>query len=453
MHGTIIGVSRNHRPIICFQQVNPGAQLRVLILAGQHGDERPAQRTVRPILDLAPAELALRLPAIRLAVVPEANPDGWATQTRCNADGVDLNRDHELLFSRETEAVHRFVQEWHPHVILDLHSYRPRRRHLLSRNVVLDHDVFVDVPSHPAILARPGNGASMEILRRLLAAVVARDVRADRYALVLDSGRVRHSTLDVVDARNGLTLRFGAFTILIENRQPRRDESTVDRLRLRGAQERALWATLEWLDGNPGLFTCPDSPVPKSQIPLSFNYADGRNGFSLAARDAKKGRPVCVTFSRYSSSLRVRRSVTLPAGYAVPRTHVSLIDLLHRHGFASVECGPDKAWLVERLRIGWAGSLRGLGQASRKVMVLPNRTKLELDAYEVFPTSQPGGDALAVFLEPESKHGLHRFPAMGIPLNASSWYPVLRVCDDEIASLERTGPMYGLERTASSPSH
>jgi len=32
-----------------------------------------------------------------------------------------------------------------------------------------------------------------------------------------------------------------------------------------------------------------------------------------------------------------------------------------------------------------------------------------------------------VFLEPESKHGLHRLSAMGIPLVAPSWYPVLRV--------------------------
>ena len=52
---------------------------------------------------------------------------------------------------------------------------------------------------------------------------------------------------------------------------------------------------------------------------------------------------------------------------------------------------------------------------------------MELEPYEIFPTHQNGGEALAVFLEPESKHGLHRFASMGIPLVAPSWYPVLRV--------------------------
>jgi len=55
----------------------------------------------------------------------------------------------------------------------------------------------------------------------------------------------------------------------------------------------------------------------------------------------------------------------------------------------------------------------------------------ELDGYTVFLTRQGGGDALAVFLEPESKHGLHRFAAMQIPIRAPSWYPVLRVLGDE----------------------
>ena len=42
---------------------------------------------------------------------------------------------------------------------------------------------------------------------------------------------------------------------------------------------------------------------------------------------------------------------------------------------------------------------------------------------------QRGGDALAVYLEPGSKHGLHRFAAVQVPLLTPSWYPVLRVLD------------------------
>src|SRR5439155_14829049 len=178
-------------------------------------------RALQSLLARPPQEVADRLPAIKLAVIPEANPDGCAIQTRCNADGIDLNQDHELLLSGETTAVHRFVRRWRPHVILDLHNYPSRRRHLVARNVLLDHDVFLDVPTHPAILARPGSVDATGVLRALLEAIAARDVRAGRYTIVGTFGRARHSTPDVVDARNGLALRYGAFTILVENRQAR----------------------------------------------------------------------------------------------------------------------------------------------------------------------------------------------------------------------------------------
>jgi hypothetical protein len=400
--------------------------LKVLILSGQHGDERPARRTLRSLLGLSAQEIAARLPGCQLAIIPEANPDGCAFDCRCNADGIDLNRDHQLLLSRETAAIHLFVREWRPHVILDLHSYRSRRRHLLERNVVLDHDVFIDVPSHPAILARPGNSDVTEILRGLLTAIAARGIHAGRYTIVRKAGRVRHSTLDVVDARNGLALRYGAFTLLIENRHPRRDETPADRLQLRTAQERALWTCLEWLDQNAGLFTSrPQGPA--SLVPVHFNYSDAGESFRLAARDAHQGRPVCVTFSRYSASLVVRRTVPLPVGYAVPQAHEALRSVLRRHGFYSTRCRGDELWPVERLRIERARPARTSGRPARKIRLAPHRMDMELGPYEVFLTRQNGGEALAVFLEPESKHGLHRFSAMGIPLVAPSWYPVLRV--------------------------
>src|SRR5437016_1289157 len=202
-HGVIIGLSKENRPIICVRRGRPDAPLKVLVLAGQHGDERLARRTLQSLLAVPPRELATWIPAIQLCVIPEANPDGCAARSSSNADGIDLNRDHQLLLSVEMAAIHLFVRRWQPHVILDLHNYPSRRRHLLARNIVLDHDVFIDVPSHPVILARPGRVDPAKVLQGLLGAIAARNVSAARYPLVGASDRARHSTSDVVDARNG----------------------------------------------------------------------------------------------------------------------------------------------------------------------------------------------------------------------------------------------------------
>jgi hypothetical protein len=444
-HGNIIGFSGQHRPIYCLIRGRAEAPLKVLILAGQHGDERPPRRAIKSFLARPPEELAGRLPNLQLAVIPDANPDGFAVRSRCNANGIDLNRDHQLLLSAETAALHRFVRRWQPHLILDMHSYPSRRSHLLERNVVLDHDVFVDVPNHPAIFARPGCADADEVLRGLLQAIARRDVRADRYTIVKTSGHARHSTADVVDARNGLALRYGAFTILVEHRQPRREETATDRRRLRAAQERALWAVLQWLDDNHDLFQSPfrlELPAPGTSVPIHFKYRNNGNRLRLICRDAQQGRPVSVTFSRYADSLVSRRTVALPAGYAVPRELEALLAVLYRQGWVSTRCRAGDLCSVERLRIAAAHPPRRPDRSPRNVVLAPCQMNLELEPYEIFLTRQTGGEALAVHLEPESKHGLHRFVEMQIPLLAPFWYPILRVFDGPCARLSRPPPAF-----------
>jgi len=422
---TVIALSKENRPIVCLRRGRLNAPLRVLILAGQHGDDRSARRALQSLLARPPQEVADCLPAIKLAVIPEANPDGCAIRTRCNADGIDLNQDHELLLSSETTAVHRFVRRWRPHVILDLHNYPScrRHRHQVARNRLMDHDVFLDVPTHPAILARPGSVDATGVLRALLGAIADRDIRAGRCTIVGALDLARHSTPDVVDALNGLALRYGAFTILVENRRARPEETAIGRRRLRAAQERALWAVLEWLDQNHRLFAsgmARQPAAPGTLVPLHFKYTAAEPGLRLVCRDAQQERPAWMAFLRDSASLAIRRQVPLPVGYAVPRSLEALLGVLRRHGFVSRPSRSGELCPVEWLRIeqGWT---------AREVVLAAHRMCFELERYEVFLTRQSGGDALAVLLEPESEHGLHRFAAMQIPLLASSWYPVLRV--------------------------
>jgi hypothetical protein len=164
-------------------------------------------------------------------------------------------------------------------------------------------------------------------------------------------------------------------------------------------------------------------------VPVHFKYKNTGRGLRLVCRDVHEGRPTSVTFSRYLASLVVRRAVALPAGYAVPSTLEPLINVLHRHGFASSQCRAGELRPVENLRIEPGRPQRRPDRPARKVVLAVRRLSRELDRYEVFPTQQRGGDSLAVFLEPESKHGLHRFAELQVPLLAPSWYPVLRVFD------------------------
>lgn len=425
---TVIGWSTEGRPLAVSWFGDPRTPLRVFILAGQHGDERYARKALRRLMKDLEERSDPHWSSIRLAILDDANPDGSLRKTRENAQGIDLNRDHIRLESPETRAVHGFVACWRPHLVIDVHNYPSRRRRFLSEDLVLDSDVFLDVPTNAALPVLLGQEQLQELLDCVRAELASHGYTFERYILVSAKGRARHSTPDVVDLRNSLALRYGAFTVLLEGRQPTRDDGKPKRQRLVAATRLALGAVLRWASSKPELLA-PRTPVERQVVTVRGKYQRAMFPALLPVRHVATGEARLVPIDRYTPDLRPVEWVALPQAYAVPDDRRNVLHALDRHGFQSCSPVDSAPHAVEASFIRRAVRSRKQNRPPRRVVVETVREKRTLDGYVLFPAGADGALFLAVLLEPGSKYGLHRYPDMELTVQEGTMYPVLRVLE------------------------
>lgn len=100
---------------------------RVLVIGGLHGNEPVSPPMVRGLLEASIG------PDVELWLVPVANPDGAAAGLRCNANGVDLNRNFPWewrpsdggpapLTEPETQALVALVEQLQPDLVIWVHQ-------------------------------------------------------------------------------------------------------------------------------------------------------------------------------------------------------------------------------------------------------------------------------------------------------------------------------------------
>lgn len=139
--------------------VKASGLLRVYVQANIHAGEVEGKETLLALVrDIARGQHAGWMQSMVLLVNPVHNADGneritltsrrfqngpLAGQgTRANAQGLNLNRDHIKLEGPETRAMVRLLNEYDPHVMVDLHSTNGSRH---------AYHLTFETPNNPAV--------------------------------------------------------------------------------------------------------------------------------------------------------------------------------------------------------------------------------------------------------------------------------------------------------------
>jgi hypothetical protein len=421
--------------VLIGERVNP--QLKIFVMAGQHGDEKYSRQAAERLISHLIKTKANEFPKNCIAIMSNANPDGAYKNKRRTADGIDMNRDHLILTSEENRAIHSFIRSWKPNLIIDVHNYPPKTKYLEEKNYVFYHDVLIDVPTNLGVRRTLDRDKLYNLIGEIRLNFDSHNYTCDRYVLVDPEGKIRHSTHDIVDARNFFSLRYDILSILVTGREPLPEEDQKNQIeRTISAQYLALISILTWANKNTNILLSKDSlPSYKKgdKIAVRFKYNEPEQSYRMNFVNTLTKNIEEVVFTNYQSSLRPTRLVKLPYAYAIPEDKESVIYLLHNDGFLSQHPTDSLIYRVQRYFVLSCepSKVTAKSRPPTNVRLLSTDEEQVLSNYEVFPINQEGGHCIPLLFEPQSEYGLPRYRELDLGIIPGNYYPIVRVMEEQ----------------------
>ena len=387
----------------------------VWLIGQQHGNEPAGGEAMLALAKaLANGELTPLLEKISVVIVPRANPDGAAVDTRENASGADINRDHGTLTQPEVRMLHALVRQLPPALVVDAHEFTVGRRWVSKLGGLQAVDMMVLSATHPMVASSVRRLAD-EVFQPALEAAVGRHGLTS-FVYHTTSARAGDRSISVGGnapgiARNAFGL-MGAVSFLIETRGVG--------VGMEGFQRRvaahylATKAVLEVAAarsaGLQAAVTAVRAAESGSVADIVVAHSVARNSIRLPLIDPLTGRDkfaiVDMLDTRVVTDIEARAR---PAGYLIPAARAaSLLARIELMGGSHCALSSDTAVAIERYEIfDRVEADRRAINPDRSLSVRILADHVVADRGDVFiPLDQPAGTRLALALEPDAPGSL-----------------------------------------------
>jgi hypothetical protein len=434
------------------REIRTDDRIRILVLANIHAGEVAGKEAALVLArELAAGQHDDWLDSAIVMIAPIYNADGneriglrnrpgqfgplAGMGQRSNARGLDLNRDNMKLDAAETRALARFLNEYDPHVLLDLHT---------TNGTVHAYHLTYAPPLHPD--TDPG---IVEELRDRWLPAVTRRVREESGWEFFHYGNIP-GTWGMKGEQGWYTFdhrpRFTTNYVGLRNRFGILSEaysyaSFEDRIRAHRLFVQAViqYASREASQLRAIVDEAEAIPVAGREMALSASLVRGDTleillGEVRETRNPYSGEPMrerleVQRVERMPDYTTFGASVTTvaPAAYLVPPSEGETIERLKAHGIQTWRLGRSVPIAVQRFEADSVEvsereyqrrkSTTLFGRWSDAMVELPPGTV-------IVPVEQPLGALVVLLLEPMSDDGLAAWSLL--PVGADRLFPVLR---------------------------
>jgi hypothetical protein len=443
---SVAGKSREGRDLFVVRLSRGGApRWRILFYAQQHGDEVSGKDALLYLVRDVARDPALLPAGVEVRILPMVNPDGAEAGKRRNAAGADLNRDHVTLEQPETQALHRVVRAFRPHLAVDVHEFTRDGAEWRRRGFVKWPDVTMDGLCNP-LFSEELVAAALQHVDEAGEAVTKAGHRYLRYFVggVPPGDEQRPSAPDLDGALNAVGA-YGALSFIIEAAVTR---SAGDPAADLGKRVDAVLVLLRRFLSEgarpPGdletIERARSRPLP-AFLPTNFFWANaGGRVTRFPVVEAATGRETRVATPNLMSTMVVKGSVPTPLAYSVaPEAAPVFRTLLERHGIPFEALSAPRAATVERatlLRVEEEFDELYGRYEGRQVVRRQAATATDLPAGSLLVLLE-GEAALraALLLEPAALYGLWQYPRFRALVGKDGELPVVRVVEGPAPAL------------------